>query len=264
MRNQTEAATRVGVRAATLNSANQDDWPAIRSSFVSDALDLLIISLERLANDEFLTDCLGPVAQRMGMLVVDEAHCISEWGHDFRPAYRRIGRILKVLPANIPVLATTATASDRVVADVRGQLGQNVELQRGPLMRASLSLHALSLGDRAARMAWLAEHLGQLPGGGIIYTLTTRDADRLAAWLRREGHDLRSYHAGIDQAERVTREDALLGNQMKALVATSRSAWGSTNPTWVSWSTSRPRGPWSTITSRSAGPGGRPIMRSAS
>ena len=230
MRNQIEAAARVGIRASTLNSSNTDAWAAIRSSFTGGGLDVLIISPERLANDEFLTTCLLPVAGRIGLLVVDEAHCISDWGHDFRPDYRRIARILRLLPANIPVLATTATANERVVEDVRAQLGADVEVQTGPLMRTSLRLQSVRMPDQVARLAWLAQQIGTLPGSGIIYTLTTRDADRVARWLRSEGYPVESYHGQLDEGLREPRERALLNNQVKALVATSALGMGFDKP----------------------------------
>ncbi len=188
MRNQIAAARKIGVRAETINSTNERDWPGIETGLRRNEFDVLLISPERLANDDFVNRCLLPIANRVGLFVVDEAHCISDWGHDFRPNYRRIVRILRALPRTIPVLATTATANDRVVGDIVEQLGPNLEVQRGPLTRASLKLQNISLPAPAERMAWLAGVLPELAGSGIIYTLTVRDSMRLAEWLQSQGY----------------------------------------------------------------------------
>jgi ATP-dependent DNA helicase RecQ len=228
MRNQIEAARRIGVRAETVNSANVEDWPPILVGLRQNLVDVLLISPERLANDEFVTRCLLPIARQIGLLVVDEAHCISDWGHDFRPDYRRIVRILRALPANIPVLATTATANDRVVEDVEQQLGPNLRTIRGPLTRESLRLQNLVLPTKAARMAWIADNVPQMEGSGIIYTLTKRDADNLADWLRSRGVSVQAYHSGKDDRQRL--EDQLLRNEVKALVATVALGMGFDKP----------------------------------
>ena len=186
MRNQIVAAERAGVRAVRVTSEerNREDWARIRDELLADRVDVLLVSPERLGNEEFVQTMLQPVATRIGLLVVDEAHCISDWGHDFRPDYRRITRILQSLPPNIRVLATTATANDRVVADLKLQLGAALTVQRGKLARASLQLQNISLPSDIARLAWLAHTLPKLPGSGVIYTFTIRDARMVAAWLR--------------------------------------------------------------------------------
>ena len=163
MRNQISAARRIGVRAETINSTNEAEWQRIEAGLHRNEIDVLLISPERLANDDFVARCLLPIANRVGLFVVDEAHCISDWGHDFRPNYRRIVRILRALPRTIPVLATTATANDRVVGDIVDQLGPNLEVQRGPLTRASLSLQNIGLPSQAERMAWLASLFRNCP-----------------------------------------------------------------------------------------------------
>jgi ATP-dependent DNA helicase RecQ len=230
MRNQLLAAERLGVRAETVNSSNRDDWAGIFERIRANQVDILLISPERLANDDFRDDVLLPMTSRIGFFVVDEAHCISDWGHDFRPDYLRIARILQALPKNIPVLATTATANNRVVADVQAQLGPTVTVSRGPLVRESLHLQNISLPSQTARMAWLAEQLPQLPGSGIIYTLTIRDAQRLAEWLQSQGVDAHAYWGDRESSEREYLEQDLLNNRIKAVVATTALGMGFDKP----------------------------------
>lgn len=230
MRNQLLAAERLGIRAATINSSNVNEWADIQAQLHAGAVDILLISPERLANDQFREQYLLPIAAQIGLFVVDEAHCISDWGHDFRPDYRRIVRVVQALPPNIPALATTATANDRVVQDVVAQLGPHVQVARGPLTRESLRLQNIYLPDQAARMAWLAEHLPTLPGTGIIYTLTIRDAQRLAAWLQTRGIDAHAYWGDLDPTAREDLERRLLDNRVKALVATTALGMGFDKP----------------------------------
>lgn len=240
MRNQLEAARRLGLTAETINTTNRDNWNGIMARVRANAVDLLLVSPERLSNDDFLDNCLRPIADRIAFLVVDEAHCISDWGHDFRPDYQRINTILRLLPQNIAVLATTATANNRVVADVRAQLGPNTIVQRGPLARESLQLQNLPLLEPARRLAWLADHLPQMPGSGIVYTLTVRDAERVANWLRTRGIDAHAYHGQIEgdgdgqgdgaQPGREELERRLLNNEIKVLVATSALGMGFDKP----------------------------------
>jgi ATP-dependent DNA helicase RecQ len=234
MRNQLEAAARIGVRAVTINSTNSGDWDAIAGAVRLDQVDLLLVSPERLANEEFRAGILAEVAERVGLFVVDEAHCISDWGHDFRPDYRRIVRVLQGLPSNIPVLATTATANDRVVADVASQLGNDIRCVRGPLVRTSLKLQTITMASPAARMAWLAKAIPALSGSGIVYTLTQRDAERVAEWLRLNGIVAEAYHAGLaddgDGKPREVLEQRLLNNDVKVLVATVALGMGFDKP----------------------------------
>ncbi len=230
MRNQIAAARNIGVRAETINSTNVAEWPRIEAGLLRNEIDVLLISPERLANDDFVNRCLLPIANRLGLFAVDEAHCISDWGHDFRPDYRRIVRILRALPRNIPVLATTATANNRVVADIVEQLGPNLEVQCGPLTRASLSLQNIYLPSQAERMAWLAHVLPDLPGSGIVYTLTVRDSERLAEWLRSQGIDAERYHGGMESEQREALENRLLNNEVKVLVSTVALGMGFDKP----------------------------------
>jgi ATP-dependent DNA helicase RecQ len=230
MRNQIAMAGRLGLRAATINSGNVDEWDAVHAGLAADAIDVLLISPERLANERFMTDVLPSIQGSIGLFVVDEAHCISDWGHDFRPDYRRIGRILKLLDPRVPVLATTATANDRVVDDVAAQLGPSAIVLRGSLGRPSLRLDAIVLESQAERLAWLAERLPQMEGSGIVYCLTVADTQRVSTFLRSQGIDARAYNADLSTEEREVLEDALIANEMKVLVATVALGMGFDKP----------------------------------
>ena len=236
MRNQIEAASRLGVCALTINSTNQERWPELERRILEGRVDALLISPERLANDRFVSEVLLPIARNIGLLVVDEAHCISDWGHDFRPDYRRLVNVLQRIPANVPIIGTTATANNRVINDVRTQLG-NIGIQRGALMRESLALQTLRLPSKVERLAWLAQNIDSLPGTGIIYTLTRRDADQVANWLRKRGVSAWAYYSNVSgdefenpNAYRRFLEDQLQGNGIKALVATSALGMGYDKP----------------------------------
>ena len=236
MRNQIEAAGRLGIQAVSINSTNREDWPALQEAIHNDAADTLLISPERLANDGFVETMLLPIAGRIGLLVVDEAHCISDWGHDFRPDYRRLVNILRLMPDNMPILGTTATANDRVIEDIQAQLGR-IGVQRGPLLRQTLALQNLRLPSQAARLAWLDKHVPELPGTGIIYTLTKRDAQQVADWLSGQGIVARAYFSDVthddfpdSNACRQYLEDQLLHNQLKVLVATTALGMGYDKP----------------------------------
>ncbi|HTU28041.1 MAG TPA: RecQ family ATP-dependent DNA helicase [Solirubrobacteraceae bacterium] len=239
MRNQLAAAGRLGLAAHTVNSTNREEWDEVRDRLAGDDLDLLLISPERLNNPRFRDEMLPLFAASLGLLVIDEAHCISDWGHDFRPDYRRVGEMLAALGARdrIPVLATTATANDRVVADVTEQLsasdpsrGSSLRSYRGPLARASLRLEVVELSRPAERLAWLVEHLPSLDGSGIVYTLTKRDADQVAEFLNVNGITALAYSGDQDSDARVSTEQRLLGNEVKAVVATSALGMGYDKP----------------------------------
>jgi len=230
MRNQIQAAERLGLTALTINSGNRDEWDAARGALAGGAADVLLISPERLGNEEFATEILPSIQGGIGLFVIDEAHCISDWGHDFRPDYRRLRRIIASLPPRTPLLATTATANDRVVADVIEQLGGDVVTVRGPLARTSLALQAIVLRDGAERLAWLADQVPRLPGSGIIYCLTVADTERVAAWLTLNGIPARPYHARLDTEARVALESDLLANRVKALVASTALGMGFDKP----------------------------------
>lgn len=234
MRNQVAAAARAGISARTINSSNTEEWETVQAEVAAGEVDVLLVSPERLNNPDFRDQVLPQLSAATGLLVVDEAHCISDWGHDFRPDYRRLRTMLADLPSGVPVLATTATANARVTADVAEQLGTGAGTDalvlRGPLDRESLSLGALRLPGAAHRLAWLGDHLKELPGSGIIYTLTVAAAEEVTAYLRQCGHTVASYTGRTENAERQQAEDDLLANRVKALVATSALGMGFDKP----------------------------------
>jgi ATP-dependent DNA helicase RecQ len=237
MRNQIAAAERLGLRAHTVNSTNREEWDLVRDRLDADTVDLLLISPERLNNPRFREEMLPLFATSVGLLVIDEAHCISDWGHDFRPDYRRVKDILDRLSPEAAVLGTTATANDRVVADVVSQLGlgsrdggDSLRTYRGALARPSLRLEVLELPKPAERLAWLAENLPRMAGSGIVYTLTKRDAEQVATFLTAQGIDAVAYSGEHETEDRIAIEDRLLGNQLKAVVATSALGMGYDKP----------------------------------
>lgn len=234
MRNQIQNANKIGIIAETINSDNTEDWEIVKEKITRNQCDILLLSPERLSNEEFINTILPHI--NIGMFVVDEAHCISDWGHDFRPDYQRIVNIVKKLPRNIPVLATTATANNRVVDDIKDQLGKDIYIQRGKLVRESLKIQVIELSDQAERLAWLHENIDKLPGTGIIYCLTTSDCDRVSRWLNSKGHNVEPYHSKINiegyttKELREQREIMLMNNEIKALVATVSLGMGFDKP----------------------------------
>lgn len=213
MRNQIAAAERMGVRAATINSDNQDEWKSVEAKLRRNEVDILLIAPEKLGNDWFNTEVLAGIAGQISLMVINEAHCISDWGHDFRPHYRLLERIARTLPANLRLLATTATANDRVMEDLVAVLGPNMKVLRGDLNRDSLTLQTMRLPSQAVRLAWIAQQLGSLPGHGIIYTLTIRDANQLADWLKARGFAVEAY-TGKTGDRREELEQALQENKV--------------------------------------------------
>jgi len=226
MRNQIAAAERAGIRAVTINSTNVEQWDEIQTAVNAGEVDVLLVSPERLNNPGFRDEVLPRLAATCGLLVVDEAHCISDWGHDFRPDYRRIRTLLAELPQGIPVLATTATANARVSADVAEQLGGETLVLRGSLDRESLHLGVVRLPTPEQRLAWLADHLAEQPGSGIVYCLTVAATQQVADYLRSRGHDVAAYSGQTEPTERLELEDALASGRIKALVATSALGMG--------------------------------------
>ncbi|WP_435199337.1 RecQ family ATP-dependent DNA helicase [Janibacter sp. GS2] len=234
MRDQIAAAQRAGVRAVSMNSANAQEWNDVRAQLAADEVDVLLVSPERLNNPRFRAEQLPDLTRRCGLLVVDEAHCVSDWGHDFRPDYRRIKDLLGELPEGTPVLATTATANERVVRDVVEQLAAGASSEvltiRGQLARDSLRLAVLPRSGMDHHLAWLATHLGQLEGSGIVYTLTVSAAEDVTAALQAAGHRVAAYTGRSDTEERAAMEDALRHNTVKALIATSALGMGFDKP----------------------------------
>lgn len=237
MRDQVDAAARAGIHTAAINSANPEEWDEIIDRLRGGELDLLLVSPERLTNARFRDEVLPRLIDNLGLLVVDEAHCISDWGHDFRPDYRRIRELIGRLPAGVPVLATTATANERVITDVAEQLGVRVDgtsaevfTLRGPLARESLRLGVLELQTARQRLGWLLAHLNALSGSGIIYCLTVSAAADTARLLAQAGHDVLAYTGRTDPADRLVAEQALRDNRVKALVATSALGMGFDKP----------------------------------
>ncbi len=230
MRNQIEAAQRMGVHAVSINSANTAEWQEIKSQLDANKVDLLLISPERLANAKFRSDVLPQVGRRSGLLVIDEAHCISDWGHDFRPDYQRIVRVLDLLPVGVPVLCCTATANNRVVDDISSQLGSSLVPMRGPLARDGLSLAAIDMPQQATRLAWLAEQVPKLPGTGIVYCLTVADTERVADWLQSNGISAVAYYGDVHSDQKVKIEQDLLYNRLKVVVATTALGMGFDKP----------------------------------
>ena len=227
MRDQIAAAQKAGLRAATINSTNIDQWAQVLGDVRTGSLDVLLISPERLSNPAFaagLPDLLASV----GLLVIDEAHCVSDWGFDFRPDYQRLTRTLLSLSPGTPVLATTATANERVTADVAAQLGEGTVTLRGSLARASLRLAVVPQLTVLERYAWVAESLRSLPGSGIIYVLTVAETERVTGFLREQGLDVAAYSGQTPNREEL--EDRLRANQVKALVATSALGMGYDKP----------------------------------
>ncbi|WP_206425026.1 RecQ family ATP-dependent DNA helicase [Halosimplex salinum] len=235
MHNQIQdAEQQLGLEARTIHSNNTEEWEAAKRSVVDGTCDVLLVSPERLANQEFQEDVLVAMQEEFGLLVVDEAHCISNWGHDFRPDYRRIKRILRELPEHIPVAATTATANDRVVEDVTRQV-PDLRVVRGDLVRESLRIQTIEMDSRADRLAWLAETLPDLPSAGIVYCLTTDEVEIVADWLTQHGLSVEPYHGGVDGDRRRRLEARLLANDVDALVATNALGMGFNKPDlgWV-------------------------------
>ncbi len=235
MRNQIAAARRAGIGAVTVNSTNVDEWREVYADVSRGQVDVLLVSPERLNNPDFRDNVLPQLATSCGLLVVDEAHCISDWGHDFRPDFRRLRTLLPALPDGIPVLATTATANARVIADVAdvlglGQQAADVVVLRGSLDRESLYLAVLDLGTSPQRLAWLAENLACLPGSGIIYTLTVAGSQEVAGYLRERGFAVAAYSGQTEPTQRLAAEEDLIHNRVKGLVATSALGMGFDKP----------------------------------
>ncbi|KAI4446213.1 ATP-dependent RNA helicase DbpA [Eubacterium plexicaudatum ASF492] len=232
MNNQIVSADKLGLQVETINSENMDNWESVIERLEKNRIDALIVSPERLANEEF-QELFRTGILRIGLFVVDEAHCISDWGHDFRPDYRRIVDVIRRLPSNIPVLATTATANDRVIKDIKEQLGEDIIVSRGSLMRESLQLQVIRLTTKEERLAWILDHIMELPGTGIIYCLTVSDCQLVYKWLCTNGIPSRCYYADLKNdgtEDKQTIVDLFMTNQIKVLAATVAFGMGFDKP----------------------------------
>lgn len=230
MNNQVDSADKLGIHVATINSGNTEEWDSITEDLKQNKIDALIISPERLSNSEFKQLIIDELAAQIALFVVDEAHCISDWGHDFRPDYRRIVDIINILPSNIPVLATTATANDRVINDIKKQLGEGLVISRGSLVRDSLALQVIKLPSKEERMAWILQNVSSMPGTGIIYCLTVNDCNLVNKWLNANGIHSESYFAGLDVEKKNETINAFMNNAIKVLVATVAFGMGFDKP----------------------------------
>ena len=228
MRDQITAASRAGLVAVTVNSSNRDDWDDTLDAVAGGGVDVVLISPERLANPEFAARSAG-LLDDAGLIVIDEAHCISDWGFDFRPDYQRISRLLTA-GRDTPVLATTATANQRVTDDVAAQLGADTTVLRGTLARSSLRLAVIDGLRSLERYAWVDTALRELPGSGIVYVPTVADTTRLAGFLAERGHDVAPYSGALEPEQRLRVEDDLRANRLKAVVATSALGMGYDKP----------------------------------
>lgn len=220
MNNQVDSANKLGLHVETINSSNTEEWDSITEGLIQNKIDALIISPERLANAEFRQLLIDKVAAQIFLFVVDEAHCISDWGHDFRPDYRRIVEIINILPSNIPVLATTATANDRVINDIKNQLGDKLVISRGRLLRESLSLQIVKLPSKEERLAWILQNINLIPGSGIVYCLTVNDCKLVNKWLKFNGIHSECYYADVETEKKSEIINAFMNNSIKVLVAT--------------------------------------------
>ncbi|MDR1532470.1 MAG: RecQ family ATP-dependent DNA helicase [Clostridiales bacterium] len=230
MNNQIESAKKVNLNTVTINSQNTDEWKEIEKQIANNKADALFISPERLANQEFMTKVMDKITKNIGMLVVDEAHCISDWGHDFRPDYRRIINVIRLMPSNVPLLATTATANDRVIQDICQQFGANVHVLRGSLTRDSLYIQIIHLNRKEERLAWLIENINNLQGTGLIYCLTINDCHVVSNWLSKHGINAFAYTGQMDSENRKILETRFINNKIKVLVATVAFGMGIDKP----------------------------------
>lgn len=228
IRNQIISAANLNITVRTINSSNYDSHEEIINELKNDEIDVLMIAPEQIANEsrfEKIRDSISTI----GMLVIDEAHCISDWGHDFRPDYQRISDIISTLPKNIPVVSTTATANDRVIEDIMNQIG-NIKVIRGKLRRDSLIIQPIELNNRNERLAWILENINKINGSGIIYCLTIRDTTTVSNFLTKNGVSAFAYHSQLDQDEKLDLEERFYKNEIKCLVATIALGMGYDKP----------------------------------
>lgn len=231
IRNQIESAAKLGLKVVSYNSSmDKYQRQNAERQILASQVDAVIVSPEQLGQTYFSENILSRISNNIGLFVVDEAHCISDWGHDFRPDYGRIVRVLQNMPQNMPVLATTATANNRVVEDIKSQLGERLTIIRGPLTRKALQLQNIQISNKSERLAWLAKNIPNMHGTGIIYAKTTKDCEIVAGFLQNNGINAFAYHSNLDSDKKIELEQALINNGIKALVATSALGMGFDKP----------------------------------
>lgn len=221
MRNQVEMATSNGVVALTMNSTNYEEHENIKAKLINDECDVLLISPERLSNNKFVENILPYI--NIGMLVIDEVHCISFWGNDFRLDYQRIKDVVALLPKHIPILGTTATANDNIINDIKKQL-PNFRTQKGPLIRKSLNIQVIKLRKNSEKLAWLIDNLPLMEGTGIVYASTIAATRNISAFLNLNGINSLDYSGQSENREEI--EYSFLKNKFKVIVATNALGMG--------------------------------------
>ena len=228
MRDQVGSLCRKGIPAACINSEQpyEENQQAIQCALAGE-LKILYIAPERQENDEWIEATRD---MNLSMVVIDEAHTISTWGHDFRPSFRRIINLVQLLPAHLPVLATTATATKRVQNDIETQIGGRLTTIRGSLVRSNFLLQVIRVKSEDEKMIWLAENVNNLPGTGLIYTGTRISTDIYANWLRFVGVECIDYNAGLDGETRKSIEKGLMENKWKCVVSTNALGMGIDKP----------------------------------
>lgn len=228
MRDQVKALNKKGIPARYINSEQTVEE---NSATIQDALDgkvkILYIAPERQENAEWIE---ATRKMNLSMVVIDEAHTISVWGHDFRPAFRRIINLVKLLPQSLPVLATTATATNRVQSDIEHQIGGRLTTIRGQLVRDNFRLYVIKVHSEDEKLVWLAQNLHQIDGTGLIYTGTRVNTEIYAKWLVYNNINAINYNAGHDADTRKDIENGLMHNRYKCVVSTNALGMGIDKP----------------------------------
>lgn len=228
MRDQVKNLNSLGISAKCINS---EQTPEENSQIISETkegkLKILYIAPERQENSEWIE---ATRQMNLSMVVVDEAHCISVWGHDFRPSFRRILNLVNLLPKGMPVLATTATATKKVEADIAQQMGGNLTIIRGNLMRENFRLFVIKVNSEDEKLIWLGKNLSKLPGSGILYTGTRVDTEIYSKWFEYLKIPSIGYNAGLDPDSRIAIENGLMKNQWKCVISTNALGMGIDKP----------------------------------
>jgi ATP-dependent DNA helicase RecQ len=224
MRDQIKSLKEKGIKVGLINSGQTDEENDLTiQNAINNKLKILYIAPERQENSVWQEAVLK---MNISFVVIDEAHCISTWGHDFRPAFKRIVNLTKLLPSNIPVLATTATATVSVANDIKNQIGGDIELIRGDLLRENLKLNVIHVESEEDKMAWISNYLKKVKGNGIIYTGTRSNAEIFSKWCESEKLNTIYYHAGLDSDSRKLVEKEWMNNKYKAVISTNALGMG--------------------------------------